>query len=404
MNSTHKKCLLAIAFFMYQQISMAQVAPESSTPIFTADSLLSGNTKDILTDFFQLGLNNLIGANREFNFTSSPFALMLKKNPGLSIDLKYKKNRPLRKLNFSFGIKLDSSFNFNGLSSGIKYSLINQRDFTTSKLISESLKGDAFQKERGILNKELDKCFDINFPGNVVTPEAQKFNNNINDLFNKDIPLNQFDAGFQEDVIKIVKKSGLSRIKNIIDNHPNLSFKVINARNVDSLKNSIKNNLLWTIGISDTTYKDKFQFSNVLLVSELSKGIFYPKPGENNLEINAKASYNFLNDNLQKTRNLKREIFAIEGGINWVIRDRATDKSFFELKLSTSYYHNFAGLHAKEERDRFTLNITPRIRIYEDVWLPFEIRYDPTTGNLLGFLNVKANFTGLGKLIKGGPK
>src|SRR5215203_293069 len=112
-----------------------QITASKVKTILTADSLRSGNAKDVLTSFFQLSFNRLTGPDKELNFNSNPFAIMLKSNPELAIDSDYYRYRALRKTNFGFGIKLDTSFRFNGFSSGIKYALIDQRDSSTSKLL-----------------------------------------------------------------------------------------------------------------------------------------------------------------------------------------------------------------------------------------------------------------------------
>jgi len=377
-------------------VCMAQVKPSTAT-VFTADSIQSGNSKDILTNFFQLAFNNLTGRNKEFNFNSNPFAIMLKRNPKLSLDKTYKRYKPLRKLNFGLGIKLDTSFNFNGFSSGIKYSLIDQTDATTSKLIALKLQNDPLGLERDILTDALNE-----YQANNIPAQADKitFLGKVNKLFQENIALNKMDTGFQNIVKVLVKDKKLDKVAEVFNRKAGQSFKTIDSLNYQALKNSIKNNLLWTIGVSDSTYKDKFQFSNIVIVSELSKGIFDPEPGDNNLEINVKAAYNFLKDTLQPGRNLKREIFSIESGINWVIRDKTNDRPFAELKFSGSYYHNFASIYQKEKRDSLTLNGTLRIRVLDDIWIPLEVKYDPKTGNVFGVLNMKANFTGLAKLLK----
>jgi len=377
-------------------VCMAQVKPSTAT-VFTADSIQSGNSKDILTNFFQLAFNNLTGRNKEFNFNSNPFAIMLKRNPKLSLDKTYKRYKPLRKLNFGLGIKLDTSFNFNGFSSGIKYSLIDQTDATTSKLIALKLQNDPLGLERDILTDALNE-----YQANNIPAQADKitFLGKVNKLFQENIALNKMDTGFQNIVKVLVKDKKLDKVAEVFNRKAGQSFKTIDSLNYQALKNSIKNNLLWTIGLSDSTYKDKFQFSNIVIVSELSKGIFDPEPGDNNLEINVKAAYNFLKDTLQPGRNLKREIFSIESGINWVIRDKTNDRPFVELKFSGSYYHNFASIYQKEKRDSLTLNGTLRIRVLDDIWIPLEVKYDPKTGNVFGVLNMKANFTGLAKLLK----
>jgi len=397
-------CMLAFIVTAKQGISQDN-PPSAASAIFTADSLASGNTKDILTSFFQLAFQNLTGKRKEFNFNSNPFAVMLKNNPKLNIDKYYTKYQALRKLNFGFSIGLDSSYHFNGFSSGIKYSIIDQRDPTTSKLLFTRLKIDGFADERAKLNKALVQHAKDEYNASAKTDadfqHLSNFRDSIAIFFNIDVPYNKLNAGFRKIVDSIVKEEDLKQIRQLIENTPASSLKSNDTKIFDSLKNSIKKNLLWTIGLSDTTYKDQFLFSNLVINSELSKGIFEPKAGANNLELNIKAACNFLKDTLQTGRNLKKVIFSFEPGVNWVIRDKNNDKSYLELKLSGAYYHNFNGLYLGEDRDKIFMNSTIRIRVYEDIWVPLEIKYDPANGNVFGLFNVKANFTGLGKLLKG---
>jgi hypothetical protein len=408
MKNNFKKILYTLLFIVFAKAGIAQKVSEDAIPVFTADSLKSGAAKDILTNFFQLAFNNLIGDNKEFNFNSNPYAVLLKNNPKLAIDTNYKKYRALRRLNFGFGIKLDSAYHFNGFSSGIKYSIVDKRDATTSSMLFYKLRTNNFNKERDNLLDSLDSYIDILFPksSDRNSPDfekAKKFNDEINDFFQKDVPLSSFSDEFQKAVNVIISKdiSKFQQMDSTFKTSPGRSIKNVSDTIFEGLKNSIKKDLLWTIAVSDTTYNDQFFLSNIVINSELSKGIFETKPGANNIELNIKTACNFLQDTLQSGRNLKRLIFSFEPGINWVIRDKNNDKSFFELKFSGSYYHNFSGLYADEERDKITLNGTARVRIYEDIWIPLEIKYDPKNGNVFGFLNIKANFTGLGKLLKG---
>ena len=107
-----------ISFLFFANLAFAQIKPN---PALTADSLATGNYKDVLTSFFQLAFNRFIGDDKEIRFASNPFAVMAKADTSLLMDAKYYKYRHLRDLNFSFAAKLDSSYKFNGFSSGIKY-------------------------------------------------------------------------------------------------------------------------------------------------------------------------------------------------------------------------------------------------------------------------------------------
>jgi len=67
----------------------ASAQNKSATPVLTADSLASGNYKNILTSFFQAATNDLTGPSKGFEFKSNIFAIMLKNNPNLIIDTNY---------------------------------------------------------------------------------------------------------------------------------------------------------------------------------------------------------------------------------------------------------------------------------------------------------------------------
>jgi len=87
----------------------------------------------------------------------------------------------------------------------------------------------------------------------------------------------------------------------------------------------------------------------------------------------------------QSGRDLKRMLLNVEPGFNWVMRKNSNNNSWFELKLSGSYYHNFNKLYANESRDSLTLNAALRIRIISDIWVPLEIKYDPKWVMYLAF-------------------
>jgi len=398
MKNTILRYFLTFCLVGMFEFSLAQTNSSGHVKtLLTADSLASGNVKDVLTSFFQLAFNKLTGPNKELNFNSNPFAIMLKSDPSLAIDYNYFKYRILRKTNFGFGIKLDTSFRFNGFSSGIKYALIDKRDSSTSKLLFENLLNEPLGKEADELQKQLgERAITI-----TDRDERRKFSNSMRNFFNTDVPFDKLDPAFQDVVRKIIEgdKNAFPLIGALLQSPTTFNIKKEQKKAYDQLKAEIKDDLLWTIGLSDTTYKNQFFFSNVLLNTELVKGLGKPKPGSN-LEVNIRAALNFVDDTLAKGRDLKRCILNFEPGFNWVIRTKNNDQSILELKFSGSYNHNFGMLYAREKRDSLTFNATLRVRIIEDIWIPLEIKYDPKSGNVFGFLNVRANFTGLGRLAK----
>ncbi|MEO7313210.1 MAG: hypothetical protein ABIX01_22685 [Chitinophagaceae bacterium] len=370
--------------------------------LLTADSLASGNFKDLLTSFFQLSFNNLTGPKKELNFASNPFAVLLKSNPSAAIDTNYIKYKQLRKINFGFGLKLDSSYKFNGFSSSVKYALINNRDTTTSRLLFRELGNDSLSIEINALHDGLNKYIQDSFPNTPANFDKRKeLVLLVNKLFTDTlVAFNKLDGNFQQIVKAVAVRSQLARFTSLITVSPAANIKRESEVNFRDLKNELKKKLLWTVSLSDTTFKDQFFFSNILLKTELLKGMGKVKAGSNT-EMNLQAAVNFVDDTTSKGRDLKRAVLASEFGFNWVIRNKGNDQSYLELKFSGAYQHIFQTLYQNEKRNLFTLNGTFRVRVINDIWLPLEFKYDPATGNILGFLSVKFNFNTIGKFNTG---
>jgi hypothetical protein len=391
-----KRLLLIIIFFNIVSISYSQ--KKQNLPL-SADSLATGNYKDVLGSFFQLAFNKFTSPDKELKFTSNPFAVMAKLDTNLLRSSEYYKYRHLRDLNFSFSAKLDSSYKFNGFTSGIKYALINRRDETVSRVFVQDILDDSRVRVITSLNTALDQY--INTFSNDDSLQKKLQEEKVKFTRGK-ITFDKLDNKLQTEIIKIAKDSNFIYLEETIIANPKFNIKETAAEIYTEIKEKINNKLLWTVGFTDTTYKDKFMFSNITLSSELLKGIDDMKSKD--VELNLKVAVQFLDDTLKSGRDLKRSILSFEPGLNFVLKTKNTLKSFFEFKLSGSYYHNFNTLYKNEKRDSLTINGTLRLRIYNDIWIPLEIKYDPDNGNIFGFLNVRANFTGLGKILKGASK
>lgn len=385
-----KKPLLITAFLLALQVT----APGQKTQkaaVITADSLASGNYKDVLTSFFQIAFDKLTGKEKEFKFSSNPYAVMMKANPDLEIDYNYKKNRVLRNLNFSFSIKLDTSYRFNGFSSGISYAIINKRDYAVY---------DEFVHLTQFKNKEyhsFTKGISAALTGIRDTALRRKTRDQLIGLVQDEKAIfSKMDTGAQALARKIIRDSSLHSIEKLLSKDDKISFKKAIDKGYNEVKSSFQAKPLLTFSISDTTYKDDFMFSNISTKLEFLKGFGNSKPGAN-WELNIPATMNFTNDTLRAGRDLKRAVFRTDPGINLVIRNSSAEHSFFEMKFSGEYQHIFSGRYPGEEKDQFTFNGTLRIRIIHDIWVPLLFKYDPDKGNVFGFLSVKLNFSGQGK-------
>lgn len=385
------KFLLAMLLVIMQVKAVAQ---KSENLPLTADSLATGNYKDVLTSFFQLAFDKITGNNKEIRFTSNPYAVMAKMDTSLLKDRYYLTYKHLRYLNFSFAARLDASYKFNGFSSGIKYALVNKRDETVSRVFLDMVALDKKTQELFALNLDLEAYISTLSAAEQTTIRDQKTK-----FFGGEINFDQLEAGFQKKIEDLAKEKNAENLLSVLKNDPKFNMKKTSGDIYDAYKNYFNNRLLWTIGVSDTSYNDQLMFSNIVLTSELVKGIDSLRNAD--IELNLKTALQYVDDTLRIGRDLRRSVFSFEPGVNFVLKTKNTLRSFFEFKLSGAYYHTFATLYKDEKRDRFTFNGTIRVRIINDIWAPLEIKYDPDSGNVFGFLNVRANFSALKKILNG---
>jgi hypothetical protein len=455
-------------------------APSSVRTVLTADSLASGNWKNVLTSFFQLSFNNLTSNSKSVSFTANPYAVMLRADSTLALDTNYAKLKVWRKLNVGFALNLDTSYHFHGFASGVKYALINKRDSTVSKwLFKQTI---AVTAEFHVLFDALLRYEDANYiatttrfgelldsvrygfseynplfqqfvlgvaqrnkltditsylkkhPDSALAKYKSKidpkqwaifqdslksytqaqlspwadtlivqhktFSKNLNAFFRDTTKVfNTLDTSFQSVARKLAANRQLLKVGALLKN-PNDRFAADIVHPFDSLKAILQNQWLWTVGVSDTTYTDQFFFSNIVASTELLKGVTKPN-SRTNLELDIKASVNWVDDSLTKGRNLQRNFFRFEPGFNWVIKQKGNKQSFLELAFSGQYNHFFSGWYRSEMQDKLYFNGTLRVRIFNDFWISLTFNYDPKTGNVLGFLNVTTNFSSLGSLLKG---
>ena len=384
--------IYTIPFFIFSMLSISSNAQNKKiSAIITADSLASGNYKDVLTSFFQIAFDKLTGKDKELKFSSNPYAVMMKANPDLEIDYNYKKNRVLRNLNFNFSLKLDTSYRFNGFSSGISYALINKRDFTVyNEFIRLAIDKNAeFNKLQNGISQALSGIEDADL--------KKRFREQGNKLLNDEsYTYDKLDDDIKQRVLKILTDSNLTRIVKLIKNNSTANIAKSCRDGYNEVKKSFQSKPLLLLSITDTTAKDEFLFSNIILKAEYLKGFGMSKPGAN-WELNIPATVNFVDDISHTGRDLKRSVFRIEPGINLVIRNSDAAHSFLEMKFSSEYMHIFSQLYPNEKKDSFTFNGIFRIKIINDIWIPLRFKYDPQNGNVLGFLSVKYNFSGQGK-------
>jgi hypothetical protein len=402
-----KRKALTIIFISYCVSSFGQNSSQPVPNVLTADSLASGTYKDVLTSFFQLALNDLSGKQKAVDFTSNPFALMVKTNPNLLIDSNYVKYKHLRDLNFSFGVNLDSTYNLNGFNFGIKYALVNKRNIDMPSFLMQNM---ARNKQFADLNNSVNAWISLHSTNGASDRDfaLSLFNQFHRWEDDSTFTFHTFDERTRDTIIAIITRNNLDGIQRSIASNPNFSFKKATDSTYNDINGKWQNKPLWTIGVNSalqSSNSNNFKnigFNNLNITSEFLAGLNSPK-NRIKLDLDILASDAITNDTTQPNKTLNRNLFEFQPGIDFVLKTKGSGgagKPYLELKVSGSYYHTFSTLLPGQKADSNTINGELRIRLYQDLWVPITIKYDPSTGNVFGFLSVKANFTSMASVVK----
>jgi len=368
-------------------LSIDTVKHDIAKAIRDANDLKTGNWQDVLTNFFQLSLSDLSGPNRALNFKSSLFALKLKTNSSINVDTNYVRHNFDRNFQFNFSLKLDSQFKFNRFSGGIAWAAINKRDTT---LIS-------------CINNDINNVWLISYSklDNLII-QYRKLKNPSHT--GKEPGFNKTDS-----LIKQMMASGVFEL----DSFPGLEAlsKPFNFRdslnailkaglsNVYAYYDSVKQNTLLkplltfslTGAVNNQSRFDSAQFGIIYLQGLTKKG--------KHLELDIRASLG-TKDTLINNGHY-RTIFNSSAGLNYtLITNDKSKSSVLEIKPYFEYDKIFNGLLPGENADKFLANVDLRLRISQNLWIPFTIKYDLKSSSFLGFLNVSANLSALKSLSK----
>jgi hypothetical protein len=352
--------------------------------IRTAADLKTGNSQDVLISFFQLALNDITGKEKTFRFQSSLFGLKAKTDPSLFVDTNFLKQTRARNFVFTIAPSVDSNFKFRQNTVGVKYALINNRDKAIFDFALPS--EDEWNRVHTGALQEYARAL----AGGVTDPKYKLARNFFLDVEededgNKRTPLAQVPSDFQIILQNKLNQSNSFRFSSFEN------FRDTLAGEYADLARYVENRSLWTID-ANFAHDRNASFSKVNFNSEFLKGLF-PNSRRSNLELNLRASLNFDDDSTTRvSTDLHRQIFSFAGGFNWIVTKNRRNQSVVELKGAISYYNIFKGGYIGEERNKLLAEGTFRIRISNDFWIPFDIQYDPDSGNVFGFLSVRSNF------------
>jgi len=360
----------------------------------------TANTKDILTTFFRAGIDNLLGEDKKFTLNSSFYGLDSIFRGAMGQKPSFETERKLRRNSLNFSLTGDSSNNITNFSLGFTFTLINKKDVIYTKFDDEDSK-ILKRKHALIANfktgwKELfakryrDKADDITLMKAMQESwtEADKKEDYSGlhvyikemlgdpDLITEILKLNNADNSFQQteiaEAINSIRK-GKNPAKEL--------FKAIGEK--------YSRKPLWTFSptaaYDRTNSQGEYGFASDFTVG-LGKNL-NRKPWE--LEI--KSLFKIMHDTSQQKTNYDNKPFSISIGLNKVVMESEDNEPKMEFKLFTQYDHQFGKVPTGTEAGLFTLNSTLRLKVFNALWLPISIKYDPENNNFLGLFSITAN-------------
>jgi hypothetical protein len=372
--------LAFISFFLLiSPCSKAQIPVAPLDSFITNEFMVkSGDVQDLLNSYFQLAVKNLTSGNPELKYTTTIYALKVKKHPELKYDYNYVNQRDARNLELSIAAKADSSNgSINTANVGFKYALINERDKSVARfniaddvLINKTIK-DAIHNVR-LRNPELS--------GDALTAKVTAMNNSITQFY-QSFDANDLDKSIREELSRIQKPGediGTQLLK------ANAKYNLAMA--------AYSQKPLWTFYLnSDYNFNVK-SLTSLNLGSEFFDGLM-KNPNKKPWELTVKGNMAAGDDTSITGYDFSRIILSGSVGLNHVFaRDEANHSSLGELKVDASLNNIIHGAYKGEEKSVITFNATLRIRLSEELWVPLVLTYDQANANLFGFLNLTWNF------------
>lgn len=405
-----KNILLFCLIFSFIQLSAQETDDFLKAGISrSVNKQKTANTQDILTNLFRAGIDNLLGDDRKFTFSSSFFGIDSIFRRKKAEPLSFCRERSLRSHSFDIAIEGDSSNNITKIGGGFTFTLMNKKD-----LACKQIKQSDFLRLKNAMNlfAEIKKKVtlsaenDINADPSLSSLEKAKLKKAMNDSWNEaDV---KHDYTILHPKIIEALKSILSNsdtkdaiVKRFSENNGKITMQdvdafiggYVNGRDVfqeqfEYVVERYGRKPLWTFSpniIYDRVNKQPaFTFA-----SNYTAG--FGKVGKKPWEVEIKAIVKIENDTSIKKTNYDNKLLSVSAGVNKVLLQNSENESRMEFKFFSQYDYQFDNVMTNGQRSIFTLNTTLRINVFKSLWLPITLKYDPDNHNFLGLFSLTAN-------------
>lgn len=352
---------------------------QSKQVIRTANDLKTGNWQDVLSSFFQLSLSDLTGNNKALNFKSTIFAIKAKADSSLLIDRNYVHQTFARNFQFDFSLKLDSQYRFTGFQGGFTWAIINKRDSTVMSLVNTLIDSIYLLSVTDLQNAFINFSKSVSDSSGNIKKDKLEFFKDIKKKVQDAVASSQF----------VLSKDFPPEFRPFLKPYTDKGYDE-NLKRATSLFNdklaALRAKPLLTLSANSTFKNDQQAFNNGEVQIVYLQGI---KSKSTSTELDIRSSIN-VKDTIVVT-TMRRSVFKASAGINFSLFQGNAHKSIIEFKPYLEYQSILSTTINNEKKDLFTANADLRIRITDNLWIPFTLKYDVKKGNFLGFLNVALN-------------
>lgn len=366
---------LFLFLLLVNSLQRASAQDTLADRIITANDLKSGNWQDVFSSFFQLAATDLTGQTKSLKFQSTLLAIRSKTNPTLLVDTNYIKEGFSRNFQFNFALGLDSNFNLKGFSGGFTWAAVNKRDSTLVSFVGTDV-DLAFKKYTDDLIPKLnDFNKTIRDTNNVVKPEFKALADSIS------------AALLQGKDYKTLPVSFLQYLKDT--HYDSTAYSKVQKAYQHALADARLRPLL-TLSLNSAFLKnarfDSATFNAIYLQGITRSG----KP----LELDARAGITARDSTIGTDKY--RVALTSSAGLDYALissfnKDANSYTPILEIKPYVEYDRIFTSTLTGEKKTSFYASLDLRLKVTNNLWLPFTLKYDFNSKSFLGFLNVSFN-------------
>lgn len=344
----------------------------------------------LLAEVLQASITNglLSASENDISLRSTLYGLKKLYKKDIATDINYARETFSRNFEIGLGIPITEGAKINGINTAITYALINKRDIS---LQDEEYLGTNLARKKAAVNVKVQNLVNELAPiADQVTKAVRSGRLSRTDSLTLMQALANFGSQQDKDfetLLQTLQQFEIPAPEGLKEMY--LQQRTELMQMVDTLERAISKRALWTLATA-TSYQAN-RWDSIQVKTEYLKGLGWQQNANKPWDLYFGAFVNWNQDTVRK-QALQRSLFSAKLGLNKVLALKRDGSSFIEILGAAEYSNLLRGRYQSEDQSRLMAAFTLTIRVSNSLFLPFDIRYDPSGGNVLGFLNVKWDF------------